>query len=71
MIADIIYQNTQYRFRVALVSNPKRYGTHESGLMDYELTCISESFPDKLACKRFDYYDFKKYWREGIIKVTI
>lgn len=71
MIAQLKYEGIEYRFRIGHVSNPKRYGTHESGLMDYELTCISESFPEKLACKRFDHFDFKKYWKEGTIKVTI
>lgn len=71
MTCDIKYEGKDFRFRVALVSNPKRYGTNESGLMDYELTCISDSFPDKLSCKKFDHFEFKKYWRDGFIKVTI
>lgn len=71
MIADIQHEGTTYRFRVGMVSNPKRYGTHEQHKFDYELECISESFPDKLAKKIFDHYDFKKYWKEGTIKVNI
>lgn len=65
MIADLTYENKPYRFRVGLVSN------YKTGNLDYELTCISEDFPDKLKCKRFDYEVFKKYWRDGVIKVTI
>lgn len=71
MIADIKYEGIDYRFRVSLVSNTKRYGTSQQHCMDYELTCISEIFPDKLKCKRFDHFDFKKYWKEGTIKVEL
>lgn len=71
MIADLKFEGVNYRFKVALCNNPKRFGTIYQWKWDYELTCISESFPDKLACKRFDHFDFKKYWRDGIIKVEI
>jgi hypothetical protein len=71
MIADIFYEGKEYRFRVALISNINRAGTIDSHKLDYELTCISDEYPEKLAVKRFDHYTFKKYWREGIIKLEI
>lgn len=71
MIADITYEGKKYRFRVALLSSYDRYKTDEYVPMSYELTCISEEFPDKLKCKVFSYEDFKKYWRNGSIKVTM
>lgn len=71
MICEIKYEGMQYRFRVALVSNPKRYETKDQFKMDYELICISEEFPDKLKRKVFDHFEFKKFWSEGKINLII
>lgn len=71
MIADIIFEGKQYRFRVGLLSSYDRYKTEEDVPMSYELTCISEEFPDKLKCLVFSYEDFKKDWRNGSIKVIM
>lgn len=69
MIAELNYEGKQYRFRIGWVSNVKRYGTKDEHRLDYELTCISEEFPDKLKCKVFDHFAFKQYVKDGIINI--
>lgn len=68
MTVELKYENKLYRFRVGLVSVVSRYGTKDDNKMDYELTCISEEFPEKLKCKVFNHFEYKNYVLNGLIK---
>lgn len=69
MICELKHEGQLYRFKIGWVYNKSRYGTPDEHRMDFELSCISEEYPDKLKLKVFDHFQFKKYVNDGIIKI--
>lgn len=65
MIAELIHENKPYRFRIAWLSTKSTIDYK----YDVELTCISEEFPEKLTSKIFKHLEWKRYVKDGIIKV--